>query len=381
MKRTYFHISKGIKNPCKKADFIRFLRSVARTIYLIFLASLSNSCEDYYTADLDVVDPILVIESEMTNNSSENYVKITKTEDFYNTTETTKVTDTSVQLVQVDGSEENGNETSTGYFTFSSTLVPGKKYYIRITMQDNVYQSDTVLMPPVPTIDSLYTEHKIVTTYTTGADGTITGEDSAGREIYIDAPVSSSLQYYRFDYRAVELWMYAPKTVKYPPDPTYYGWVSVYDNTGTFNIAGPKDYNTSDKITRHGIRFLKYDGTAYLDSSAQTPMGWIFILDEYGTTKSSYDYHEAINKQLTAEGNLFDPVLTQVYGNIHCTSDESKTVLGFFDLNSYRQYRYYLYLGTDETSTVIQRRLNKYPDISNEGYTTDTPPSFWEIKI
>ena len=70
-----------------------------RIMYLIFLAVLLSSCEDYYTPDLDVVSPILVVESRMTNNSSNNFVKLTMTQDFYNSTETEKVTGAKVELI------------------------------------------------------------------------------------------------------------------------------------------------------------------------------------------------------------------------------------------------------------------------------------------
>ena len=346
-------------------------------LYLALLAALLSSCEEYYTPDLDVVEPILVVESQMTNNSTANFVKLTMTQDFYNTTETEKVTGAKVELIQVNGAKESGTESSTGYFTFKTTLIPGKEYYIRITHQNDIYESETVAMPSVPSIDSLYTQHKIIKSYTTDAYGSPTLIETPSRQIYIDAPITSDLHYYRFNYRAIEQWMYTPASSDGPPPPTLYGWKSVYGN-GLFNIAGPKEFSTSEKIYKHAIRSLEYDGRVYLDSTSLTPMGWILILDEYGTSKNSYDFHESLNKQFSAEGSLFDPILTQVYGNLHCESDKSKTVLGFFDLNSYRQHRYFLYLGDGADEHVTQRRLNTYPDISDAGYTEGTTPSFWE---
>ena len=145
------------------------------------------------------------------------------------------------------------------------------------------------------------------------------------------------------------------------------------------NCAGTKNYSVSDQVKNHPVLFLNYDCRAYLDSSAQNPMGWIVIIDQYGTTQSSYDFHQMLNKQLSAEGNLFDPVLTQVYGNFHCKNNQSKTVLGYFDLNSYRQYRYYLYFTDPQpTGSITVRELTRYPTIPGEGQTTYYPPKWWE---
>jgi hypothetical protein len=347
-------------------------------IYLALFLTLFVSCEELYTPNLDVVPGILVVESRLTNNQEKNFVKLSMTQDFYNTTETQEVTNAKVELIQVGGSTLNGIDGGAGYFTFTSSPVPGKEYFLRITNQEDVYQSDTVLMPPVPKIDSLYTIHNVEKSYRTDAYGSPQLVETPGKKIYIDAPITSSLEYYRFDWRAVLQWVYTPPAPAIgPPPPQWFGWKSIYD-LGTFNIAGPKEFSSSDKVTKHTIAALAYDPQVYLDSITQVGSNWILILDEYGTTKSSYDFHEKLNKQLSADGSLFDPVLTQVYGNIQCTSDSKKTVLGFFELNSYRQYRYFLNLGYDEASKGVQRRLNQYPEISYEGYLIGERPAFWE---
>ena len=345
-------------------------------LYLLLFVVLFASCEEYYKPDLEVVDPILVVESRLSNNPSDNFVKLSMTQDFYNSTETQKVTGAKVELFQISGPYERATEMSTGYFTFKTSPLIGKKYYIRITKGTDIYESEVVTMPPLPKIDTLYTEYEDIKNYVTDAYGTPNLKITPSRTIYIDAPVSSALEYYRFDFRAIIQWMYNPPSSGFPP-PAYYGWKAMNDY-GNFNIAGPKEFSTADKINKHTIRSLAYDGRSYLDSTAQIPMGWILILNQYGISKSSYDFHDKLNKQFSAEGSLFDPVLTQVYGNIHCKSDQSKIALGYFDLNSYRQYRFYLYFGDNKDNTVIQRRINRYPVITDTGYTRGLPPDFWE---
>lgn len=347
-------------------------------IYLALFLALFVSCEEYYKPDLEVVPATLVVESSLTNIPNKNFVKLSMTQDFYNTTANQDVVGAKVELVQVGGSTLKGIDGGTGYFTFASAPAPGKKYFLRITNQKDTYQSDIVLMPPVPQIDSLYTIHNIEKNYRTDAFGSPELVETPGRKIYIDAPIISSLEYYRFNWRAILQWVYTPPPPPFgPPPPPWFGWKSKYE-FGTFNIAGPKEFSSSDKVTKHPIVSLAYNTQIYLDSITQVGSGWILILDEYGTTKSSYDFHEKLNKQFSAEGSLFDPVLTQVYGNMHCTSDPTKIALGFFELNSYRQYRYFLNLGVGDDRQVVQRRLNRYPDISYDGQQIGERPVFWE---
>jgi len=340
--------------------------------YIAFLAILLVSCEEIYTPDLEESQSMMVVESQITNDQDHNFVKLTKSLDFYSTDQAEKIEGAQVELIESEGSSMKGIESSTGYFTFSDTPIPGKTYYLRIIWDNNIYESEKVVMPPLPTIDTLYTNHAVEKSYTNDIFGKLVEVETPGRNICIDAPITSKLEYYRFDWRAIMEWTYS-----FPLGPTYNGWIPYY-NTGNFNLAGPKQYSVSEKIQSHPVLFLGYDSEAYLDSVTQLYVGWIVIIDEYGTTKDSYDYHEGLNEQFSAEGSLFDPVSTQVYGNIKCTSDPTKLVLGFFDLNSYRQYRYYIYLGSNESSKLVQRQINRYLDIPNRGYVVNRFPDFWE---
>jgi hypothetical protein len=350
-------------------------------LFVLFLAS----CEEIYKPELEVVQGTLVVESHVTNDVNHNFVKLSKTNDFYNSGAYEKVTGARVDLVQVTGTgirpietPYKSTETSAGYYTFQDLPVQGNRYKLRITIGKDIFESNLELMPPTPSIDSLYTGFKLLKSYRTDAYGPPTLVETPSQEIYIDAPISPSLQYYRFNWRAVLQWTYYPGSSFGPPPPSYFGWISRYQNE-EFNIAGIKQFSSSNHVTKHPIHNLPYDISAYLDSASQTGCGWIIMLDQYGISKNSFDYYENINKQLTAEGNLFDPLLAQVYGNIHCKSDNSKTVLGYFDLNSYKHYRYFVNLGYSEKNKVIKHEIKNFPDIPDKGYVRGIPPIFWEI--
>ncbi len=344
---------------------------------MVLFSVLFVSCEEYYKPELEVVPGMLVVESHLTNDPKQNFVRLSMTQDFYSAVQEEKIIGAKVDLVELGGQIMSGIENNSGYFTFPSTPVPGRQYKIQINYQNDIFVSDFVVMPPIPAIDSLYTKHKIEKYFRTNSYGVPKLYETPVREICIDAPITYQLGYYRFNSRAILQWVYTPPVAFGPPPPSWYGWLSVYDR-GLFNLAGPKLYSVSGKVRQHPVLTLDYDGQFYLNSSDHIPSGWILILDEYGITKASYDFHEKLNQQFSAEGSLFEPVLTQIYGNIKCTTSPEKIVLGFFDLNSYRQYRYYLSLGTGPDNQVIQRRLNSYPEIPDKGYQIGTRPSFWE---
>lgn len=347
-------------------------------LYMTFLFVFFASCEEYYRPDLEERPGMLVVESRLTNDARQNFVKLSMSRNFYDYSTSDRVIGAKVDLIEEGKTYWSGTDNGEGRFTFTKVPVVGKKYSLRIVYDRDIYESETLIMPPVPHIDTLYSKHKVEKFYRTDAYGVPDLVSRPGREVYIDAPISTQLEYYRFNWRAIIQWHYdEPLSVGIPP-PTLYGWISHYNN-GLFNLAGPKEFSVSDKVQNHPIISLGYDGVQYLDSATQVPDGWILIIDQYGTTKDSYDFHQKLNQQFSAEGSLFDPVLTQVYGNIICKTNKSKIVLGFFDLASYRQYRYFFNPGTSEQSRSILRRLNKYPDIPDRGSISGIRPSFWEF--
>jgi hypothetical protein len=343
---------------------------------LVLVLLFFVSCEEYYNPDLEETPGLMVVESHLTNDPNQNFVKLSKALNFYTNGHGEEISGAKVDLLEIGGTKTRAIESTTGYFTFPNTPVPGKKYMLQITYLKDIYESVPVIMPPLPNIDTIYTNHKVEKSYRTDVLGGPQPIENPGREICIDAPITPLLEYYRFNCHTILQWVVPPPPIPFGPPPLY-GWKSFYDN-GVFNIAGPKQFSVSDQVKNHPLKFLGYDYHTYLDSDTQIAAGWILIIDEYGISKESYDFHEQLNKQLSAEGSLFDPVLMQVTGNIRCITDSKKIVLGFFDLNSYRQYRYFFYFGQDQSSKVNQRQITRYLEIPGDGSQYGVPPIFWE---
>jgi hypothetical protein len=345
--------------------------------YSMLIGIFFVSCEELYYPSLEKVSGLMVVDTHLTNDLNQNYVQLSISRDFNSTKEVDWIIGARIELIESLGTIIYGTEVSPGHFTFTEAPIPNKKYKLRISYKKDIFESDEMVMPRLPKIDSLYTIHKIVQKYRFNGFSTPELYNSPEREINVDASISPELEYYRFSYRAIIQWEYNPPSIPNKPSPPpLYGWITVHDN-GSFNLAGQKEFSTNDRIHQHPILSLAYNSQQYLDSATQTPANWILIFDQYGITKETYDFYEKINNQFSAEGSLFDPMLSQIYGNFHCTTDASKTALGFFDLSSYRQYRYYLNLGTGADNQVFQRRLYRYFDIPDRGDTTKHP-DFWE---
>ena len=345
-------------------------------IYFSFLLILLSSCEEYYKPAIDSVDHQLIVEAMITNDPSLNFVHLTYTRNFYDEQPAAVVTGANVDLVEINGNVIKGVENGWGYFYFDMVPVAGRNYKLRITLNKDIYESEVVTMPPLPTMTKFYTEQVMKKIYSTDGSGVPVSSEIKGREMYVDAPITNTISYYRFNVRSILEWIYYPPAKNGPPPPPIYGWQSNYENN-EFNLAGPKKFSQIGKIEMHPLLMLAYNADYYLHSDTLISNGWILIIDQYGTTKGSFEYHEKMNSQFAADGSLFDPIQTQVYGNIKCITDPTKIVYGYFDMNSYRQYRYY-YDMVGPGAQLTLRQLFRYPNIPDQGRTVGTPPDWWE---
>jgi hypothetical protein len=277
-----------------------------------------------------------------------------------------------VELIENQGNKIKSTESSAGYYLFNSTPVSGKNYFLRIKIVNDIYESEEVTMPPIPTITNFYTEHVVKKVYVTNGEGVPIPFDRQGREIYVDIPVTNSLSHYRFDVRSVLEWTWDSIPKPFSPTPTAYGWNS-YKQNEKFNIAGPTNFSQTNIIEKHPLLMISYDPLDYLYTDTLVSRGWILIIEQLGTSTGSFEYHEKLNSQFAADGSLFDPIQNQVVGNILCKSNPSNIVFGYFDLNSYQQYRYYFNLSIPP-GVITLRQIFRYPEIPKENGIMRTQP-------
>jgi len=350
--------------------------------YLLILFFTIASCKEVYHPTLDTLGGELVVDAQVTNDASKNMVHLSRTRNFYNNQPEMEVTGATVTLVQMGGTAIKGSEYAPGYYKFESLPVSGKQYYLRIVIQNDVYESRAVTMPPAPVISNFYTTDLQTTVLYNGDNGTHVTYLRQSRDINVDLPATDALTYYRFDIRSLVEWTWDANPAKAGLFPTCYGWYSFQDKE-YFNLVGPKDLSEPGKILKHRLLNIAYDSISTAHKDSLQIKGWILFVEQYGTSKESYDFHQQLNSQFAAAGSLFDPIQTQVDGNILCLTDPLQKAFGFFDLNSYQQVRYFLILNKPP-GVILLRQLFKFPDIPDTGQIygkegePPLKPAWWE---
>jgi len=114
------------------------------------------SCEEIILLDLDKTPRKVVIEGLVTNRFRDQYVRITRSGDFYSNSKGERVSNASVSVLDSDGVLHRFGEISPGFYVpiinFSAQV--GKSYKLSVRIDNQIYESEDQLLR-VPSIDSL----------------------------------------------------------------------------------------------------------------------------------------------------------------------------------------------------------------------------------
>ena len=311
--------------------------NIALTL-LLSGALLLSACQEEYRATLDNAEPLLVVEGLITDQPGPHAVKLTRTVKFQEDFAPQRVSGASIKITGTDGSVVFLHENQPGiYLTpydFSGAI--GESYELFITTAEGEeYQSAPQEILPPLSIDSVFGQlgqevfynHSSVSNnvYTSTIDGTNTFVQTSGS---VEQPAR-----YRFisDLYLQYIIIYQNGMAAETYD---YCWVkkTINDQLGT-DIGNPNSLpQATDKVgfvIRNRNDFVYYGINAQLYDMHRVMINKIYTLNE-----DSYLFHKAKNEQLGDEGRFFDPIASQLPGNIQCTSDPSKRVLGLFEASS-----------------------------------------------
>lgn len=144
------------------------MRSTAIFTVLFILLTLAG-CDEPTELELRQTPPRIVIEALVTDQPGYQYVKVTRTTDFYSIGNTPRITDAIVTITDDDGTtydfvhNPNGATDSLGIYLPVSPLtgVVGKTYSLRVEVEGELYEASDKLLP-VTNIDSLkYAENEL----------------------------------------------------------------------------------------------------------------------------------------------------------------------------------------------------------------------------
>jgi hypothetical protein len=346
---------------------------------IILCVAFLAACEDIYHPELEEMEELLVIEARLVSGQYTNVVKIFKTIGFNDPTKTyPPVSGAEVTLVDERGATVKLNETEKGIYQLTQSFRKAGRYKLHVVADKEVYVSAFEEVPEAPAAGNIFMEpgEQLFTGTTDQSASQLRWEK--GALLYADVDGQGNSRHFRFSGRKVCQYTFNINAIGIPGlvIPVY-AWYSVTP-AEPFNIAAPPDYSVSGAIRKHPLVFLESSVNVYISEAPTVFSGWIFICQQYAISEQTYRFYSDLKKQLSASGKIFDPLYTQAKGNITCTTDPEKTVLGNFEIASVREYRVYV-----EPAGSDNYHFHQIPwfwDIPSAGKVQDLPPAWWEYK-
>jgi hypothetical protein len=234
-------------------------------------------------------------------------------------------------------------------------------------------------MKPAEEIDTVYAEIGERKEISKNYYGDLIIRKRYGLYVYTDINANSdNKRFFRFTNRLVSQTYYYIIPCEICQPIIVYCW-SKSSLDDIVNIKSTFNSNSEQVIKRHNLGFLPY----YYSSKWQDdttgpvrPSGWIVTTVAYSITENAFEYYNSVVKQLNAEERIFDPVPSQIKGNMHCLSDTTQIVLGLFEVAS-RTVRHTAFDWSTGRNSYDILNLPEYISPSYNGCQNVIMPDFW----
>jgi hypothetical protein len=300
------------------------------SVLLVMILYAAFGCREKYTIEPRSSDlSVLVVEGTLINGTQPTTIKLSKSTSFNRPSAIVPVTQAQVTVESNGGGVMSLTENpSTGNYIGTLSLDATKEYRLHIkTKEGKEYLSDFVPVKSSPAIDSINWkwENNGVMFYSNTHDAT------------------NRSKYYKWDYD--ETWeiispyysgfkmvgnVITPRT--FPSEDVSHCW-----KFGTSNsiMIGSTAQLTSDVIAQVPLYYLS-------PNSEKIGVRYSVLVKQVVLTKEAYDFFYQMKKNTEQLGSIFDPLPSELRGNIHCVTAPDELVIGYVTASSQTEKRIFI---------------------------------------
>lgn len=324
-------------------------------------------CTEVYNPEIDSKTKALIVEGLITNGTGPFSIKLSEAVPFSVDSVSTPryVSDAILTITDNENHTYKLTYTQTGNYTLPDTFRAKifNSYKLHIETSDgSIYESNTEELLPPLTYDSirgLYTTRQYLDV--NNDLRTVDGADIRV-DLFNSVSKSDSVPLCRFTSKTTIQYFYAVEN----PDSTAFHWVhfgwSNYSMDENENVTEEKSLIAQASIKNHSLGFMPFGMSNYgYETPLNTSVIYYLRFNQYTITQDSYNFYKEANNQLAANGKIFDPITSQLYGNMKCINNPSKIVLGLFEVSSVTQFA----IVTNGTISGNRVLLNMAPYIEN----------------
>ena len=290
--------------------------SIRRRAALILVVAMTACLEPYSPPEIKDDVNILVVDGfiNTTNNSSQVY--LSKAVPLSYNGETQTVSNAFVQVEEENGSSYILQESEPGSYSLTNmNLNPAKRYRLSVrTNNDSNYFSDYVDLVATSQIDSI-TWHP--SRQQPGIDIFVNTHDDSGKS-----------KYHRWTFE--ETWLYRSNygaSYKIVSGQVEWNELDIsrcfHNKPSTEIHVGSTVQLATDIIRNFPLVFIPV-------LSQKVSVKYSILVKQQSLTKDAYNFWTQLKKSTESLGGLFDPLPSQVLGNMYSENNSAEPVLGYF---------------------------------------------------
>ena len=318
------------------------------TCLVLLLIVTFNNCTEIYNPNIISDTKALVVEGIITNEAGPYTIRLTEAVTFSSDSIIDSKNVTGAKLTITDNEDHTYKltEPKAGKYVTPENFTPkvGNSYKLLIKTKDgNKYESNEETLLPPQTYDSI---HVMIASESYLDNNKLKSVE--GADIFVDLFKSISrsdvVPACRFVDRLTVQYDFMEtiydKTGKKAGEKHHVGW-RTFNLNGIENITYKNAATTSSTIKNHLIGFMPFPAVSYgILMDFPTPLIYYLRVNQYTMNNDSYRFYKGANTQLSASGKIFDPITTQLQGNLRCVSNSSKIILGLFEVSSVKQHAF-----------------------------------------
>jgi hypothetical protein len=339
----------------------------------------TTGCSEIYYPKVMSKNDFLVVDGLITNTNGPFVIKLSKAVKYSadSVTDADPVTQANLTITDNNNVSYAMTETSPGKYTTPSSLVSrvGNSYKLQIKTADgNTYESDYQKLTRPVSYDSI----KYYNVTEGFLDSYKSLSTTTGADIRIDLSDSSSVEKIKYKF-TTNLTLQCMYIAAQAP---YYEWITDLPLENDINITDESSSSSDNSITNHKIGFIPFSVAAFPDEwhlprmQSLADFSYYLKINQYTLNDASFVFYQAAKKQLSASGKIFDPIASQLYGNIKCTNNPSKLAFGFFEASSITTYAIFIFK-RDEKMVSEKVPYIDIPEPTSTTNNTTRPPRWW----
>jgi hypothetical protein len=297
-------------------------------IFLFSIVILLSGCVTEFIPETNEDQQMLVVEGLITDQPEAYTIKLSKSLPLGEPSSAIPLGNCYVTVTDDLGNVYNTQESVFGTYVTNPMLfrgVVGRKYSLHITTNGQNgkrlnYESFPVEMKPVPPIDSLYYEKRILK-----QNGNYPPDE--GAQVFLNThSADNSCRFYRWEFD--ETWeIRVPFTV-----PNSSCWINI--NSSVINVKSTAAI-TASKVDRFPLNFIS-------NETDRLKYKYSMQVKQYSLSEDEFAYWDKLRNISEQVGGLYDITPSSIPSNIMCIENPGEKILGYFSVSATSSKRVFI---------------------------------------